>query len=237
MNEFTALQMIFAEFVGTFVLILIGTGTCAAVTLDKSPAKDSGWLFITFGWGFAVLSGALITIPISGGHLNPAVSFAFLLMGDLSIGLFIGFVIAQILGAILGAFMVYQLYYDYFQQNEDGDLVGIFATGPTIENIPRNYLSEIMGTFLLVLFILGTTLYTDLAPVFVPLVVVAIGISLGNITGYAINPARDLGPRIMYHLFVKHPNKGSSNFGYQHVPVFGPLIGSMLAVVVFIIMI
>lgn len=235
--EFTALQMVFAEFVGTFVLVLLGTSTCAAVSLDKSPAKDDGWVFITLGWGFAVLAGALISIPISGGHLNPAVSLAFLLTGGLSFGLFIGYVIAQILGAILGAFLTYQLYYDYFQQNQDGDLVGIFATGPTVKNTARNYLSEITGTFILVIFILGTTLYTDLAPVFVPLVVVAIGIALGNLTGYAINPARDFGPRLMYHFFVKHPNKGSSNFGYQHVPFFGPLIGSTIAVLIFTLMI
>lgn len=237
MTGFSALQMIFAEFIGTFVLILLGTGTCAAVSLDKSPAKGDGWVFITFGWGFAVLAGALISIPISGGHLNPAVSFAFLLTGDLSVQLFIGYVIAQVLGAMLGAFVTYQLYYDYFQQNEDGDLVTIFATAPTVKNIKRNYLSEIVGTFILVLFIMGTTLYTDLAPVFVPLVVVAIGIALGNLTGYAINPARDFGPRLVYHLFVKHPNKGSSNFSYQHVPIFGPLIGSALAVLVFQVMI
>ncbi len=237
MSEFTAIQMIFAEFIGTFVLILLGTGTCAAVTLDKSAAKDSGWLFIAFGWGLAVMAGALITIPISGGHLNPAVSFAFLLTGDLSFGLFVGYVVAQILGAMLGAFLTYQLYYDHFQQNESGDLVGIFATGPTIANTPRKYLSEIVGTMLLVLFILGTTLYTDLAPIFVPMVVVAIGIAVGNITGYAINPARDLGPRLVYALFVKHPRKGSANFGYQHVPIFGPLIGSAIAVLIFTIMI
>ncbi len=237
MAEFTAMQMILAEFVGTFVLVLLGTGTCAAVTLEKSPAKDSGWVFIALGWGFAVLAGAVISIPISGGHLNPAVSLAFLLTGDLSFGLFVGYVVAQILGAILGSFLTYQLYYDYFKQNQDGDLVGIFATGPTIANTGRNYLSEITGTGLLVLFILGTTLYTDLAPVFVPMVVMGIGIALGNITGYAINPARDLGPRITYALFVKHPNKGSANFGYQHVPFFGPLIGSAIAVLIFTIMI
>lgn len=236
MSEFTAMQMIFAEFVGTFVLILLGSGTCAAATLDKSAAKGDGWVFITLGWGFAVMAGALISIPISGGHLNPAVSFAFLLMGDISFGLFIGFVIAQILGAMLGAFVMYQLYYDYFKENEEGDLVGIFATGPTIKNTLRNYLSEIMGTFILVIFILGTTMYTDLAPVFVPLVVVAIGIALGNLTGYAINPARDLGPRIVYALCVKHPKKGSANFGYAHVPFFGPFIGGALAVVIFILM-
>ncbi|WOO87131.1 MIP/aquaporin family protein [Mollicutes bacterium LVI A0039] len=237
MAEFTQFQMILAEFIGTLILILIGTGTCAAVTLDKSPAKDSGWVFITLGWGFAVLAGALITIPISGGHLNPAVSLAFLLNGSLSFGLFCGYVVAQILGAMTGSFLMYQLYYDYFKENQSGELVGIFATGPTIKNIPRNYLSEIVGTFLLVLFILGTTLYTDLAPIFVPLVVVAIGIALGNITGYAINPARDLGPRLTYALFVKHPKKGPANFWYQHVPVFGPLIGSALAVLLFTIMI
>lgn len=237
MAEISNFSMIFAEFIGTFLLILIGTSTCAAVTLDTSPAKDSGWLFIAFGWGLAVMAGALITIPISGGHLNPAVSFAFLLEGDLSLGLFLGYVIAQILGAMCGAFLTYQLYYDYFKQNEDGDLVTIFATMPTVKNTGRNYLSEIVGTTILVLFILGTTLYTDLAPIFVPLIVVAIGISVGNITGYAINPARDLGPRIIYSMFVKHPQKGSAHFEYQHVPLIGPFIGSGIAVIIFTILI
>lgn len=237
MNEITVLQMLFAEFIGTFILILLGTGTCAAVSLDKSPAKNDGWVFIGLGWGLAVLAGALISIPISGGHLNPAVSFAFLLTGDLSIKLFGGYVLAQLAGAMLGASVTYQLYYDYFQQNESGDLVGIFATGPTIENTKRNYLAEIIGTFLLVLFILATTLYSNLAPVFVPLMVVGIGIGIGNLTGYAINPARDFGPRIIYHFVVKHPSKGSSNFKYHHVPIFGPLIGSGLAVAVFQLMV
>lgn len=237
MNEFTILQMLLAEFVGTFVLILIGTSTCAAVSLEKSPAKDAGWLFITFGWGLGVMAGALISIPISGGHLNPAVSLAFVLTGDLSIGLFCGYVLAQILGAMLGAYATYQLYYDYFQQNSDGNLLGIFATSPTIANTARNYFAEIVGTFILVLFILGTTMYSDLAPIFVPLVVIAIGISIGNLTGYAINPARDFGPRLIYHFTVKHPKKVTSNFGYQHVPIFGPLIGSLIAVIIFTLMI
>lgn len=237
MVEYTALQMIFAEFIGTFILILFGTGTCAAATLDKSSAKDSGWVFIAFGWGFAVLAGSLITIPISGGHLNPAVSLAFLLTGDLSFGMFIGYVLAQLIGAFCGAFLTYQLYYDYFAANESGELLSIFATSPTIKNTPRNYLSEIVGTFILVLFILGTTLYINLAPIFVPLVVVAIGISLGNLTGYAINPARDLGPRLMYALCVKHERKQDPNFGYQHIPIFGPLFGSLFAVIIFAFMI
>lgn len=236
MAEYSAMQMLLAEFIGTFVLILLGTGTCAAVTLEKSPAKDSGWLFIAFGWGLAVMSGALISIPISGGHLNPAVSFAFFLKGDLSFGLFIGYVVAQILGAMLGAYTTYQLYYDYIKENKDGNLLGIFSTSPTIANTGRNYFSEIIGSFVLVLFILGTTMYTDLAPIFVPLVVVVIGIALGNLTGYAINPARDFGPRIIYTLCVKHPNKGDTGWSYAHVPIIGPLVGSAIAVLIFSIM-
>ncbi len=237
MNEVSTFSMVFAEYIGTLILILFGTSTCAAVSLKKSSAHNSGWVFIALGWGFAVMAGATITIPVSGGHLNPAVSLAFLLTGDLGFGLFIAYVIAQILGAMSGAFLTYQLYYDYFKQNDDGNLVTIFATLPTVKNTPRNYLSEIVGTCVLVLFIMGTTLYQDLSPIFVPLVVVSIGISIGNITGYAINPARDFGPRLVYSLFVKHPNKGSAHWEYQHVPICGPLIGSVLGVLIFTILV
>ncbi len=226
-------KLFLAELIGTMILVFLGTSTSAAVTLKKSPAYGSGWVFIALGWGMAVMAGALVSIPISGGHLNPAVSFAFLLQGDLDIMTFFVYVIAQVLGAMMGAFLTYQMYYDFFMAEEDGDLVGIFATGPAIKNTPRNYLSEIVGTFLLVLFILGTTMYTDLAPIFVPLMVVSIGISIGGITGYAINPARDLGPRIVYALFVNVKNKKSANFSYQHVPIIGAFIGSGIAVIIF----
>ncbi len=226
-------EIFWAELIGTAILVFLGTSTSAAVTLKKSAAEGSGWVFIALGWGFAVMAGAVISIPISGGHLNPAVSFAFFLQGDLTLSVFLMYVVAQIIGALIGAFLTYQAYFDYFKTNDDGDLVTIFATLPGIKNTARNYLSEILGTFLLVLFILGTTLYTDLAPIFVPLLVVGIGISIGGLTGYAINPARDLGPRIIYALFVKVPNKGSAHFEYQHVPIIGPLVGSGLAVLVF----
>ncbi len=227
-------ELFLAEFIGTAILLFLGTSTSAAVSLKKSPAYGSGWVFIAFGWGFAVMAGALITIPISGGHLNPAVSLAFLLNGTLTLQTFFVYVVAQVLGAFVGAFLTYQVYYDYFKLEDNDALVTIFATLPTVKNIKRNYLSEILGTFILVIFILGTTLYTDLPPIFVPLVVVSIGISIGNITGYAINPARDLGPRLMYRLFI---NRGEVGFWYQHVPIVGPLIGSALATLVFSLMV
>ncbi len=227
------MEIFLAELIGTAILVFIGTSTSAAVTLKKSSAHNSGWVFITLGWGFAVLAGATISFPISGGHLNPAVSLAMFLTGSITFNLFIIYVIAQILGGIIGAYLTYQIYYDHFKLNDDGDLIGIFATVPSIKNTPRNYFSEIIATFILILFILMTGFYSQVSPVLVPLLVIGIGISVGNVTGYAINPARDLGPRLMYQFFFKHKNKGSANWKYQPIPFFGPLIGSILGVLVF----
>ncbi|MFV0288936.1 MAG: MIP/aquaporin family protein [Mycoplasmatales bacterium] len=237
MDEITVIQIFFAEVIGTALLIFLGTSTCAANALEKSPARNSGWIFIALGWGFAVMAGALISTPISGGHLNPAVSLAFLLTGDITIGLFVVYVIAQIIGAMLGAWLTYIIYLDYFKVQKDGNLLTVFATAPTIKNIPRNFLTETIGTFILVVLILATTLYTDLAPIFVPLVVVVIGISIGNVTGYAINPARDFGPRLIYQLCVKNKNRVDADWSYQLVPILGPLLGSALAVLVFTLLV
>lgn len=236
MEEFTIVQMLLAEFFGTLLMILLGLGTSASVKLRRSPARNSGWVYITFGWGFAVMAGTMIAGSISGGHLNPAVSFAFMLRGELNALLFVCYSIVQILGAFFGAHLMYQLYYDYFKENHDGDLVSVFATAPTIENPARNYLSSIIGSFIIIMFILSTSRYEGLSPIFVPLVIIGVGMSLGNLVGYAFNPARDLGPRLMYHFHFRHPKKGCANLKYQHVPFFGPFIGSALAVVMFAIM-
>lgn len=226
--------MLLAEFIGTAALIFIGTSTNCANGLRKSSAKGSGWVFIALGWGFAVLIGATIAGPISGGHLNPAVSLAFFINDpEFTFTYFVSFTLVQILGAMLGAYLTMILYGDHFKDEENGDAVGYFSTIPTYRNIKRNYFSEIMGTFLLVLAILMTTITTGVSSLTVPFVVVGIGIAIGNVTGYAINPARDLGPRLAYLFLFKHKNKGKADFGYAHVAFFGPLIGSGLAATVF----
>lgn len=227
-------SMLLAEFIGTAALIFIGTSTNCANGLRKSAAIGSGWVFIAFGWGLAVLIGATIAGPISGGHLNPAVSLAFYLTDpNFTFVYFISFMIVQILGAILGAYLTMILYKDHFDDEENGDAIGYFSTGPTYRNTLRNYYSEIIGTMILVLTILMTTITTSVSTLTVPLIVVGIGIAIGNVTGYAINPARDLGPRIAYKMLFKHKSKGSADFKYAHVPFIGPLVGSAIAVVIF----
>ncbi|MGA5823065.1 MIP/aquaporin family protein [Kitasatospora sp. NPDC094028] len=215
------------ETLGTAALILLGGGVCAAVTLKKSKAVNAGWLAITFGWGFAVLIAAYMTGAKSGAHLNPAVTLALAVKsGDWSqVPLYIG---SQLLGAMIGAVLVWLTYLGQFQANEEPTL-GIFSTGPEIRNPVQNVLTEVIGTFVLCMAILtlspqlgagGTTI--------VALTVVGIGLSLGGPTGYAINPARDLGPRIV-HALLPIPNKGGSDWSYAWVPVVGPVIGGLVA--------
>ncbi|KJS54860.1 glycerol transporter [Streptomyces rubellomurinus subsp. indigoferus] len=215
------------ETLGTAALILLGGGVCAAVTLKKSKAVNAGWLAITFGWGFAVLIAAYMTGAKSGAHLNPAVTLALAVKsGDWSqVPLYIG---SQLLGAMIGAVLVWLTYLGQFQANKEPTL-GIFSTGPEIRNPVQNVITEVIGTFVLCMAILtlspqlgagGTTI--------VALTVVGIGLSLGGPTGYAINPARDLGPRIV-HALLPIPNKGGSDWSYAWVPVVGPVIGGLVA--------
>ncbi|HEY3477819.1 MAG TPA: MIP/aquaporin family protein [Streptomyces sp.] len=244
------------EVIGTAVLILLGGGVCAAVTLKKSKAKDAGWLAITFGWGFGVLGGAYIANGYSGGHLNPAVTLAIAIKTGVWHTMPY-YLMGQLLGAMIGAFLVWVAYMGQFQAHltdplvirehetsvegpaddtkgpHGGPVLGVFSTGPEIRNPVQNLLTEIIGTMVLVLFILTQGMTSGLALnglgiLLTALIVVGIGLSLGGPTGYAINPFRDLGPRIV-HSLLPLPNKGGSDWTYAWIPVLGPLAGAALA--------
>lgn len=223
------------EFIGTATLLLMGNGVVAAVLLPRSKAFNSGWIVITFGWGFAVLAGAYASLNLSGGHINPAVTLGIATFsGDWSeVPLRI---LAQLLGGIFGATLCWLAYYGHFRESE-GPTLGIFSTIPEIRNTVQNLMTEIIGTFVLMFFILATGLpdgpvakiaQTGLGVLLVALLVVGIGLCLGGPTGYAINPARDLGPRIAY-TFLPIPNKAGSDWGYSWIPVAGPIIGAFIA--------
>ncbi|GGW65639.1 MULTISPECIES: MIP/aquaporin family protein [Streptomyces] len=232
------------ETIGTAILILFGAGVCAAVTLRYSKARASGWVVIAFGWGFAVLAGAYTAAPLSGGHLNPAVTLGIAV--DTGVwGKVWVYLLGQMLGAMIGAVLAYLVYLAQFQANvrqtgttegtaeEPTPTLGIFSTIPEIRNPVANLITEIIATIALVLPILAFGLTKGLGEsgtlvLIVSLLVVGIGLSLGGPTGYAINPARDLGPRIV-HTFLPIPNKGTSDWGYAWIPVVGPLIGGVLA--------
>ncbi|MDL5200304.1 MIP/aquaporin family protein [Streptomyces sp. ALI-76-A] len=232
------------EVIGTAILILFGAGVCAAVTLRYSKARASGWIVIAFGWGFAVLAGAYTAAPLSGGHLNPAVTVGIAIdTGEW--GKVWVYVLGQMVGAMLGAVLCYLVYFAQFRANvretgttegtaeEPLPTLGIFSTIPEIRNPVANLITEIIATVALVLPILAFGLTTGLGEsgtlvLIVALLVVGIGLSLGGPTGYAINPARDLGPRIV-HTFLPIPNKGGSDWGYAWIPVVGPLVGGALA--------
>ncbi|WP_134685817.1 MIP/aquaporin family protein [Brevibacillus migulae] len=216
------------EVIGTMILILLGGGVCAGVSLKRSFAQSSGWIVITFGWAMAVAMAAYSVGGISGAHLNPALTLALALTGDFPWANVPGYMLAQMLGAFLGACLVYLHYLPHWKETEDpGTKLGVFSTGPAIQNTFANLLSEMIGTFLLVLGILaiGANKFTEgLNPLVVGFLILSIGLSLGGTTGYAINPARDLGPRIAHFLLPIH-GKGGSNWGYAWVPVVGPLLG------------
>ncbi|MFE0677303.1 MIP/aquaporin family protein [Streptomyces sp. NPDC058867] len=228
------------EVIGTAILILFGAGVVAAVVLNHSKAKDAGWVVIAFGWGFGVLAGAYTAAPLSGGHLNPAVT--------LGIAVDTGewdkvpvYVAGQMVGAVLGAVLAWLVYFAQFQANAEEDraqpTLGIFATSPAIRNPVANLVTEIIATVGLVLPILAFGLTEGLgqsgtAILIVSFLVVGIGLSLGGPTGYAINPARDLGPRLT-HAVLPIPNKGASDWGYAWIPVVGPLIGGALSGLIF----
>ncbi|MEV0919254.1 MIP/aquaporin family protein [Streptomyces sp. NPDC049967] len=245
------------ETIGTAVLILLGAGVCAAVTLKHSKAQNAGWLAITFGWGFAVLTGAYIAGGVSGAHLNPAVTIGLAIEGGTKWSDVPLYLASQLLGAMIGAVLVWLTYYGQFRAHlkdpeilkahlgeegmvdqasapKAGPVLGVFSTGPEIRNAVQNVVTEIIATLVLVLAILTQGLNDNgnglgaLGALITALVVVAIGLSLGGPTGYAINPVRDLGPRIV-HALLPLPNKGGSDWGYAWIPVVGPLVGGALA--------
>lgn len=220
-----------AEVLGTALLIIFGGGVCAAVSLKKSFAQNGGWIVITMGWGLGVAIAVYVVGQYSGAHLNPAVTLALAFNGDFPWNQVPEYVLAQMIGAMIGAIFVFLYYLPHWKETEDPNVkLGVFSTGPAIPHRFANLLSEILGTFILTVGILaiGANKFTEgLNPLIVGFFIVSIGLSLGGTTGYAINPARDLGPRIA-HFLLPIPGKGSSNWGYAWIPVVGPILGGSL---------
>jgi glycerol uptake facilitator protein len=232
--------MFVGEVVGTCLLILIGDGVVAGVLLNKSKAQNSGWIVITWAWGLGVFIGVLGSVAVSGGvaHLNPAVTIGFAAIGATEWGDVPTLIAGQFVGAFIGAVLVYLAYLMHWGETEDPGLkLAVFSTGPAIRNTAANLITEIIGTAVLMFGILSIaglaledilltgSLATGALPV--ALLVLAIGLSLGGPTGYAINPARDLGPRII-HAILPIPGKGGSDWAYSWIPVVGPIIGGVI---------
>ena len=242
----------FFEFLGTLVLILLGDGVCAATSLNKSKAQGAGWIVITMGWGFAVMTGVFIAGSVSGAHLNPAVSIGCAIAGSMEWSAVPGYVVAQMLGGFVGAALVWLFYKDHYDLTDDpATKLGTFCTAPAIRgHYGRNFFCEALATWLLVFVILvfsvdanvphldaeGYHLHIgmgELGALPVTYLIMAIGMSLGGTTGYALNPARDLAPRLA-HAVLPIKGKGSSDWGYSWVPVFGPIAGCVLAAVTYL---
>ena len=240
-----------AEFMGTAILVLLGNGVVANVVLARTKGHDSGWIVITIGWAMAVFVAVLCAASVSGAHLNPAVTLGLAMDGRFGWGGVPGYMLAQVAGAAIGSALVFLVYRSHYLATENPDAkLATFCTGPAIRSPGSNLVSEIVGTFMLVFPVLliaePTITFADVTGTGVPmdgkvgletlgalpvaLVVFAIGLGLGGPTGYAINPARDLGPRIA-HALLPVPGKRDSDWGYAAIPVFGPLIGGALAAV------
>ncbi len=235
------MSIIGAEWIGTGLLILLGDGVVAAVLLAKSKAENSGWIVITFGWGMAVMVAVYAIGQFSGAHLNPAVTLGLWINGNIDGGDVPKYLIGEFLGAMTGAALVFASYYQHFADTEDPGLkLAVFSTGPAIRNPVANLITEIIGTLVLVLGVLAIAVDkgnkgladSGSTPLIIGLLVFAIGLSLGGPTGYAINPARDLGPRIM-HALLPIPGKGPSDWGYAWIPVVGPLIGGAIGAILY----
>jgi len=229
------LDIIPAEIIGTAILILLGDGVVAAVLLNHSKAQNSGWIVITFGWGMAVMVAVYAVGQFSGAHLNPAVTVGLWVNGNIDGGDVPQYLIGEFIGAMVVATLVFLAYYQHFGETEDPGLkLAVFSTGPAIRNVGWNMITEIIGTMMLLVGVLGITDpgnkgvgTASLGGLLVGLLVLGIGLSLGGPTGYAINPARDLGPRIM-HAILPIPGKGPSDWGYSWIPVVGPIIGGII---------
>ncbi len=231
------------EIIGTMLLILLGDGVVAGVLLNKSKAQNSGWIVITVGWAMAVFVGAFAVASVSGAHLNPAVTIGLAVAGATSWGDVPLYIVGQFIGAFLGAVLVWLHYLPHWSDTKDPGLkLAVFSTGPAIRNTTTNLISEIIGTFVLVFGILAIDSFQiqgaeanpgALGIIPVALLVLGIGLSLGGPTGYAINPARDLGPRIA-HAILPIPGKGDSDWSYSWIPVVGPIIGGVIAALLYV---
>ncbi|AGX42553.1 MIP/aquaporin family protein [Clostridium saccharobutylicum] len=226
------MSIFMSEFLGSMLLILLGCGVCANVALKKSNGNGGGWIVITTGWALAVAIPALIFGNYSGAHFNPALTIALAAIGKISWATVPQYFAGEFLGAFVGAVLVFIMYHGQFEATEDpGTKLGVFATGPAVKSTLYNFLTEAIGTFVLVFGILGLGA-NQMAPgintIVVGGLIFAIGLSLGGPTGYAINPCRDLSPRIA-HAILPIPKKGDSNWGYAWIPVVAPIVGGLVA--------
>jgi glycerol uptake facilitator protein len=239
------LEKFVAEVLGTGTLILLGDGVVAGVLLARSKAQNSGWIVITTAWAFAVFCGVVVAGPISGAHINPAVTLAVAMNGGFDAvggggwGAVPIYWAGQMIGGFLGGVLVFLHYYPHWRETEDANLkLAVFSTGPAIRSTTWNFVSEVIGTFVLVFVIFAfanngaSTGLAALGALPVALLVLVIGLALGGTTGYAINPARDLGPRIA-HFVLPIPGKRDSDWSYSWIPVVGPLVGAALAAIVY----
>lgn len=232
------MNIFLAELIGTMILILLGDGVVANVLLSKSKGENSGWIVITAGWGFAVAIGVYAAGFISGAHINPAVTLGFAAVGITPWSQVPSYLAGEFVGAFIGAILVWLTYLPHWEVTANADLkLAVFSTGPAIRNYSLNLLTEIIGTFMLLLGVLGifnanNGIGSGLGPYAVGILVFGIGLSLGGPTGYAINPARDLGPRIA-HAILPIPGKRDPDWGYAWVPVVGPIIGGILGAIVY----
>ncbi|MCY6483273.1 aquaporin family protein [Clostridium aestuarii] len=226
-----------AEFLGTLILIWLGDGVVASVSLNKSKGKDGGWIVVTVAWGLAVAIPAYIFTGISGAHINPAVTIANAVVGNLAWSQVPSYVAAQMLGGIVGGALVWLTYLPHWEVTEDkAAKLGVFCTAPAIRNTGANFLCEFLGTALLVFGLMGlgqAEMVAGIGAFAAGLLIVVIGLSLGGPTGYAINPARDLGPRIA-HAILPIAGKGDSDWGYSWIPVLGPIVGGIAGALLFV---
>jgi glycerol uptake facilitator protein len=243
------MQAYIGEFIGTMILIILGDGVVAGVLLRNSKAENSGWIVITFGWGMAVAVAVYCVGQFSGAHINPAVTIGFAATGQFPLAQVIPYIIAQFLGAFVGAVIVWLAYLPHWPETEDEGLkLGVFCTAPAIYNTPANVVTEIIGTFVLVFGVSGivanagavtgqaaTVIGSGINPLLVGLLVLGIGLSLGGPTGYAINPARDMGPRIA-HAVLPIAGKGGNDWGYSWIPVVAPIIGGILGAAAWVLL-
>jgi glycerol uptake facilitator protein len=225
------------ELLGTCILLLVGNGVVANVVLNKTKGQSSGWIVITLAWAMAVYIGVIVASKGSQAHLNPAVTIAFVLLGKMKSVVGLQYIVAQFLGASLGAFLNWIMYKPHYAETKDQDLIlATFCTAPAIPDTISNLISEVIATFVLIFVILmlvpADVEMGSLSALPVSLLVLVIGLGLGGTTGYAINPARDFGPRLM-HSILPITFKGNSNWSYSWIPVVGPILGSVLAVILF----
>lgn len=225
-----------AEFLGTMLLTLLGNGVVAGVLLRDSKAENAGWLTIVMGWGLAVTLAIYAVGRISGAHINPAITLALFVNGTFPGDQVLGYIVAQLAGAFTGAVLVWLHYLGHWPRTEGAAIkLGIFCTGPAVRKTIPNLISEVIATIVLVLgvlFIGANEYYEGLNPILVGALVISIGLSLGGTTGFAINPARDLAPRLA-HFILPIPGKGTSDWSYSWIPVIGPLIGGVIGALLF----